>query len=410
MSASSWRDLWPLEPAVTYLNHGSFGACPYPVLEYQAELRARLERGPVAFMVRELEARLDENRSALAQFVGADPETLVFVANATTGINTVLQSLDLASGDELLVSNHEYNACRNALDEVAARTRARVVVVEVPFPISRPDEVLGAFVSSMSARTKLVLIDHVTSQTALVMPVAEVVEAARKRGIETLIDGAHAPGMVPLNLQALGATFYTGNCHKWMCTPKSAGFLVVPHAWQSRIRPLVISHGRNAARTDRSRFRLEFDWIGTQDPTPALCVARAIDFMGSLLPGGWDELRSSNRALALAARARIERALGLNDSEVPAPSSMIGSMASVDLPQSIRARCDGVGPMPATGSALDSDSLQDWLWRFRGFEVPIIAWPTPSRRLLRVSAQIYNTIEDYDRLAGCLAEMRDITT
>ena len=257
-----------------------------PVLAAQRQWRSRMEQQPLQFFGRDLETLLDQARAELATFIGAHADDLAFVPNATTAVNTVLRSLRFAPGDELLTTSQEYNACRNALDYVAERYGLTIVVAQVPFPLEAPEQVVEAIVGCVSAQTRLALLDHVVSQTGVVFPLAALVQALTSRGIETLIDGAHAPGMLPLNLQALGATYYTGNCHKWLCSPKGAAFLYVQRDRQSAIRPLTISHGANAPRTDRSRFRLEFDWTGTDDPTAYLCIPEAIRFMGSLLPGG----------------------------------------------------------------------------------------------------------------------------
>jgi isopenicillin-N epimerase len=342
---------------------------------------------------------LDDARGVLARFLGADPDDLAFVTNATTGVNTVLKSLQLAAGDRLLVTDQEYNACRNALDFVAARTAGvEVDVVRVPFPLASPDEVVAAVVAGVTPRTRLALVDHITSQTGLVMPIEPLVRELAGRGVDTLVDGAHAPGMVPLDLQRLGAAYYTGNCHKWLCAPKGAAFLWVRRDLQAGIRPLVISHGANSPRQDRSRFRIEMDWTGTCDPTAWLCVPTAIAFLGALLPGGFDELRARNRELALAARAMLADALGVRP---PAPESMIGSLASLPLP-------DGE-PRREPAGAL-ADPLQERLFARHRIEVPVMVWPAPPRRLLRISAQIYNTPDQYralaDALVGSLREAR----
>src|SRR5438552_4044326 len=277
---SSLARFWTLDPAVTFLNHGSFGACPPPVLEAQQRLRERLERQPVRFFVRDLEPLLDDARSELAA-----------------------------------------------------------------------------------------------------------------RGIDTLVDGAHAPGMLPLDLRALGAAYYAGNCHKWLCAPKGAGFLHVRRDRQGGVRPVVISHGANSPRTDRSRLLLEFDWTGSHDPTPYLCVPEALRFLGGLLPGGWPALMAQNRRLALEARRILCDAL---DAEAPAPEDLVGALAAVPLPD---------GSAAPLRSPLYVDPLQDVLpGRYR-IEVPIVPWPAPPKRLVRVSCQAYNAREDYERLATALREL-----
>jgi isopenicillin-N epimerase len=384
---------WTLDPEVTFLNHGSFGACPIPVLEAQQEIRARLEREPVDFMSRRWDAQMDAARAELAAFVGADSNDLAFVPNATTGVNTVLRSLRFERGDELLVTDHEYNASRNALDAAAERQGARIVVARVPYPLSSADAVVDAVLERATSRTRLALLDHVTSPTGLVLPIERIVASLRERGVETLVDGAHAPGMLALDLSRLGAAYYTGNCHKWMCTPKGSALLYVRRDRQREIRPLSISHGANSPRKDRSRFRLEFDFTGTDDPSAFLAVPAAIRFLGTLLPGGWDELRARNRALALRARAILCEALAV---EPPAPDSMIGSLAAVPLPPA--------SPDPRL-PPLATDPLMNVLYEKRRIEVLASIFPESPRRVLRVSAQIYNHEEQYRYLARALSEL-----
>ena len=392
--------IWMLDPEVTFLNHGSFGSCPRSVLQYQQELRQRLERQPVRFLARELEGMLDHARGALGRFLGADPDDLVFVPNSTAGVNTVLRSLAFQEGDELLVTDHEYNACRNALEFVAEQSGARVVVARIPFPLAHPDQVIEAVLQAVTSRTRLALLDHVTSQTGMVLPIARLVRELAERGVETLVDGSHAPGMVPLDLRELGAAYYTGNCHKWLCAPKGAGFLFVQRERQGSIRPLSISHGANSPRVDRSRFLIEFGWTGTNDPTAVLSVPVALQFVGSLLPGGWPEIMGRNRSLVLAGREILCEALRI---ESPCLEEMIGSLASVPIPAAPRAA--------APSSPLYSDPLQDRLYAEYGIEVPVIPWPTVDRhaaaqpRLLRISAQLYNSLPQYQILADALGKL-----
>jgi isopenicillin-N epimerase len=369
--------LWSLDPSVTYLNHGSFGACPAAVLAAQAALRLELEREPVDFLVAKLPGRLNAARETLAEFLGAAPEDLVFVANATAAVNAVLRSLALEPGDELLLTNHTYAACRKTADFVAERTGARVVVANLPFPCRGDEEVLAAMLSCTSPRTRLALVDHVTSPTALVLPIVRLVGELQARGIDALVDGAHAPGMVPLELSKLDAAYYTGNAHKWLCAPKGAAFLHARRDRQARLHPTVISHGFT------SGFRAEFDWTGTFDPTPWLCIPEALRFMGSLLPGGWPQVMAANRDLALRARALLLQSTGV---ESPCPETMIGSMASMPLPPA---------QTGSLASALDSKGLHDW-FREQGVEAWFYANPVP---LLRVSAQLYNDLDQFKRFA-----------
>jgi isopenicillin-N epimerase len=388
-NSEDWAALWPLERGVAFLNHGSYGACPTEVLRHQAALRAEMEAEPVRFLGRELEGRLDAARDGLATFVGADPDDLAFIVNATSGVNAVLRSLTFSAGDEVITTDHAYAACRNTLDYVANRSGARVTVAVIPFPVPSPDAVVDAVLAKVTPHTRLALLDHITSPTGIILPIERMVAELLRRGVETLVDGAHAPGMVPVDLRALGAAYYSANCHKWICAPKGSAFLWVRRDRQADIRPLTISHGATGVRAGRSRFRLEFDWTGTQDPTAWLTVPKAIDYLGRLLPGGWPALMARNRALALAARELLCAAAG---GAPPSPDVMIGSLASIVLPDS---------PAVETGWRV-RDPIQGRLFDGWGIEVPIMRWPAPPRRLLRISVQLYNRPEQYIRLAEAL--------
>ncbi len=383
-----WAKHWGLDPNVLHLNHGSFGACPREVLASQQELRDELERDPTGFLVHRHESLTDRARAALGAFLGAPADDLVFVPNATTGVNAVLRSLPLSPGDELLATNHEYNACRNVLEHVAARRAAKVVIAGLPFPVRHHQELIDAVLERISPRTRLVLIDHVTSPSALILPIEPIVRQCAERGIWTLIDGAHGPGMLPLDVAALGCSFYTGNLHKWVCAPKGAAFLYARPQVQAHLRPLTISHGANSPRTDRSRFQIEFGWTGTHDPTPYLVVPEALRVMEAMAPGGWPEVRARNHELVLQARDLLTAAWDLAPT---CPDAMQGSMAALVLERDVL-------PDPPT-----KDSYQDPLERVLSeryaIRVPVIPWPDPPMRLLRISAQLYNRLEDYQRLA-----------
>ena len=387
---------WRLDPSVTYLNHGSFGACPEPVLQAQQAWRDRMERQPVAFLDRALPGLLDEVRARLAPFLGADAEGIAWVPNATTGVNAVLRSLRFRPGDEILTTDHEYNATLNTVAAVASRDGARVVIARLPFPAVGSDAVADAVLAGVTPRTRLVVLSHVTSPTALVLPVERLVPALRERGVETLVDGAHAPGMVPLDLEAMGVAYYTGNAHKWLCAPKGSGFLWVRSDRREAIRPTITSHGANDRRRDRARYLLEFDWVGTADPTPYLSIPVALDAMGSMDPGGWPAVMAANHELAVAASRHLASVLRQPRA---APEDMLGSMAAV--------------PLPGPASDDRAKHLQSQLVEAR-IEAPVVAWPVPAARgdidrpelvLVRVSAQRYVELEDVERLGARLQDM-----
>ncbi len=380
---------WQLDQNTVHLNHGSFGACPVEVLDHQAKLRHDMEANPVAFMLRQYQPALETSRSALAEFVGADADGLVFVPNATYGVNSVLRSIEpqLAPGAELVVTTHTYNACANAVTATAARVGGTVVVADIPFPITGPEQAVAAVLEVVTERTGLVLIDHVTSATGIRLPVAEII-AGIDRDIPVLVDGAHAPGMIDVDLAALGASFYTANCHKWLCAPKGAAFLWVADRFRDTAMPASISHGYNDGWPNSgSRFHAQFDWTGTDDPSARLCVAKALEVMAAHDPGGWPAIQEANHRLVLEGRQIVAEALGVAP---PAPDHMIGSIASLPVPPE------------ATPSDSIFDPLTDALHQTWSIEVPVFAWPTSPDRLLRVSAQQYNTIEDYRRLAEAL--------
>ena len=390
---SPHADLWPLDASVAMLNHGSFGACPTVVLEAQHRYRLQMESEPVRFFTREREPFLDAARDALGDFLGADPADLVFVRNATEGVNSVLRSLEFEPGDELLVTDHAYNACRNVIEYVAHRNNAKVVVVKIPMPIKSPDEVLDAILAAVSEKTRILLIDHITSPTALVLPVKRIIDALSERGIETLVDGAHAPGMVPLDLDDIGAAYYAGNCHKWMCCPKGAGFLHIHRDRQELIHPTIISHGYNTVRPERGRLHEEFDWAGTHDPTPWLCLPEAIQFLESLHEDGLKGLRRQNHEMAIAAKRLLCEAVGV---EAPSPEDMLGSMVAVPL------WLDGTSEK----DALLSHPVHNRLLEEFAIDVPVYYWPDTPYLWIRISAQAYNSLDQYQRLADALRQLR----
>ena len=394
---------WALDPTVTYLNHGSFGASPRALLDVQKGWRDKLESQPVRFLTRELEDLLDWARSEIGAHVGAEAEDMVLLTNATTAINTVVRSLHFERGDEILTTDHAYNATLNAVRFGAAKDGARVVLANVPFPITGPDEAFEAIMASVTPRTKLAVIDHITSATSLILPIERLVPELAGRGVDVLVDGAHGPGMLRLQLNELGAAYYAGNGHKWTCAPKGSAFLHVRRDRQALIKPLVISHGANDNRGDRSRFRLEFDWQGTNDPTAWMTWPAAIDGLAEILPGGWASLISFNHRLAVAAAEMLAEAM---HTDLQAPAEMTGSMASIRLPG---------GPWPRAEATRRMSMIEAAL-RGRRFEVPLMMWPCPwlvdsgdlpprteFDILVRISAHVYNYLGQYERLSSILA-------
>jgi len=382
-SPSEYAHLWPIDPQAVYLNHGSFGACPSYVLERQSYYRQQMERHPIRFLIRELPALVEAARERLAAFVHASPADLVFVPNATAGVNTVFRSLRLSPGDEILITNHIYGACRKAAAFVCEQSGATLVEANYDFPMTSPDLITEAVLEKVSPRTRLALIDHITSATGIIQPVHSIVKALEAKGIDTLVDGAHSPGSIDLNVSDIGAAYYTANCHKWLCAPKNAAILVVRKDRQKDIFPLIISH----AGHHEADFPERFYWPGTTDFTPALCTVDAIDYLSGLLPGGWPAILRRNHDLCIEGRNLLCRTLGIT---APCPDEMLASMATLPLPDPPRMR------LPDYKS---TDALQNILYYEFGIEIPVMYWSSPPRRFLRISTQLYNSFAQYEYLA-----------
>lgn len=382
------RRHWRLNPAVDFLNHGSFGAMPNVVFESQRHWIEQLERDPIEFLApeRTLLPKLDQVRDLIAELVRADAADIAFVRNATEGVNAVLRSFPFSAGDEVLITSHGYNACNNAVRYSAEKADACVQVAELPFPIHSESQVIESIESRLTRRTRLILVDHVTSPTGLVLPIREIVELAHRRNVRVMIDGAHAPGMVEVDLQKLDADYYTANHHKWLCGPKTSGFLHVRRDLQDEVRPAIISHGANTSNYGPSRFLGEFNWVGTYDPTPILAMPTAIEFLNSLIDGGLPALMNDNRSLVLAGRRRILDALDLAE---PAPDGMIGSLASV--PIAWLSKC----------SRAELNTIQQRIYKEHRIEVPVFSLGN-LLPCVRISAQAYNSIDQYERLADAL--------
>ncbi len=360
-----------LTPDVVHLNHGSFGACLRSVFTETSHIRERVEAAPMRYYVRDWQRELDAARVSAAAFVGAVPERFVFVPSATTGLALALASLPLTASDRIVTTTHVYPACRNQLE----RTGAQIQYVPTPLPFD--DDQLVAVIDAALDGARLLVLDHITSPSALIYPLARLVPLAQRRGIPVLIDGAHAPGQLPLEVEALGATWYVGNHHKWMCAPKASGFLAV--APDIAVPPLVTSHGGTAGYGPANRLHAELDWSGTYDPAPILAVPVAIRAVAAEV-SDWTFVREHNHVLVQAFTEALDA------TALSAPSA-IGSMQAVAIEL----------PAGLTTSALEQRLLA------AGFEVPIVGYL--DRPLLRISAHLYNHLDEADALARTLHEL-----
>ncbi len=375
--------LWPLDPAATYLNHGTVGVVPTRVAEAQQALRARIERHPSKFMLRDLwtftgsatggPTLMRQAAADVAAFVGARGDDLVFVDNTSTGVNAVLRSTPLAPGDELVVTDHIYGGLLTAVNYTARTTGATVRVVEMPYPAFDPALAVERIAAAVTPRTKLVVADHIAAESAIVFPIADIVRACKAKGATVLVDGAHVPGALPLDVSAIGADYYVANLHKWAMAPRSSAFMVVAPEHQPSLHPPVISWGLDQG------FTQEFDWVGTRDPSPWLCAPDGIWFLKDL---GYDALRKYNHDLAWYAAQYVTGEWGM---PLQIDESAVGCMVSVMTPESI-----------GTTKA-DAVRLRDRLLFEHNIEVQVHA--RAGRVWVRISAQAYNERADIERLA-----------
>jgi isopenicillin-N epimerase len=367
-----------LRPDITFLNHGSFGACPQPVFVAYQRWQRSIEDDPVDFFMRRWRPALAKARTALASYLGADADDLVYVENTTYGLNALLRSLELRPGDEVLSSDHEYGAIERLWRYTCARRGARYCVQAIGLPLTTAEAFIEAFWAGVTPRTRVIALSHISSATALTFPVAAICARARAAGILTVIDGAHAPGQLDLDLAAVDADFYVGNCHKWLCAPKGAGFLYVRREHQAALDPFVIGWGWQADDPGDSQFIDYFERVGTNDPSAYLATPAAIAFQQQ---HDWSQVCAACHALLREAEQRIA---ARSDLEPLSPSSRawFTQMRSIPLPPQVDV------------------SLSQRLWHDYAIEVPIIAWG--QRRFVRVSIQAYNTAADVDRLLDAL--------
>jgi isopenicillin-N epimerase len=377
---SPWANSWRLREDTTYLNHGSFGPPPEPVREARLQWQELLDRQPMDFFVRRLEPAWHESRRRLAEFVGTAAESLIFVPNATAGMNVAAASFPLAVGDEVLLTDHEYGAVRRICDRACRRAGASLVTAKLPKPIQSCDEVVASIFTAATARTRVLVVSHITSPTAITLPVMEIAAEARRRGIAVCIDGPHALAQLDLRLDELDCDYYAASCHKWLSAPFGSGFLYVHPRRQPQVQAVNLSWGLPPPR-EPSAWWEEFYWSGTFDPSPYLAIPAAIDFLEQV---GLESFRSSTHDLARYARERLVELTGLAPL-TPDNPRWYGSMAHVPLP------------------AGDHQSLQKALWEQHGIEVPIISWG--GARFIRVSCHLYNNTRQIDHLAMALSQL-----
>ena len=383
---------WGLDDGTVFLNHGSFGATPVAVLEEQDRIRKLMEGDPVLFVERGSREMWWDSIVAISEFLNADPDGMTFVTNATTGVNTILRSLDLKKGDEIIVPNHAYQACWNAIDFVTSRSGAEAVVVDIPFRVRDEEEVIGPLLDAITEKTVLAMIDTVTSPTGLRMPFERLVKEIQGRGVDVLLDAAHGPGIVNIDISELQPAYITGNCHKWICTPKGSAFLHIREDRKHLIKPLNIGHGYSSDGSPQEKFRFEFDWPGTQDPTPWLRIPFALRYMENLVDGGWPAIMEKNRSLAIKARKIICEALGTTP---PTPESMVSSLAAVEFPWE--------GEIITPG--MEGDPIHNLLYDDYKIQVPVMAWTHHGAKYIRISAQLYNHEDEYVYLGKALKEI-----
>ena len=373
------KDLFLLDPEVIFLNHGSFGACPKPVFEVYQNWQRELERQPVEFLGRRITELLADARTRLAAYLSIESDEVVFFSNPTTAINMVARSLDLHPDNEILASDHEYGALDRTWRFICRQTGAKYIQQPISLPITSQEDVIKTIWQGVSKQTRVIFISHITSPTALVFPVEEICHRARTAGILTIVDGAHAPGQIQLDLNTIGADFYAGACHKWLCAPKGAGFLFAHRSVQPRLAPLVISWGYESEKPSSSQFIDYHEWQGTRDLSAYLAVPAAIEFQSQ---HDWPAVRRRCHALASQTRTRINTLTGL-PAICPDSLDWYGQMFAALLP-----------------AGVDTDTLKARLYDEYHIEVPLHRWNNQS--LIRVSFQVYNDSSDANALLHAL--------
>ena len=379
---------WHIRQDIHYLDNGAFGACPTVVVEEQRHIRQLIEENPHDFFERKYVPAWEASRQILAAFLHVEPADLVFVPGATHGLNIVIQSLHFEPDDEILITSHTYSSVVLALNYVAQRDNARLVTVDIPLHLKSPSDILQRILACVTSQTRFAVVDHIPSRSGLVFPIKDIVRQLASHNIDTLVDGAHAAGMINLDITSINAAYYVANCHKWMCAPRGVGFLHVRPDRAHKIKPLVIARSPYVKNKSKySKFEHSFGWMGTSCPSAVLSLPVSIDFLNKVVPGGLNGLLMRNHHLAVVARRVVCKAL---DIPLPCPDSMIGAMATIPLPDSPGPEQEGMLP------------IQEVLWKQHKIVVPVYSWPAYPKRVLRLSAQAYNSLEQYFWFADCL--------
>ena len=373
------KNTFLLDPNITFLNHGSFGSCPRPIFQEYQKWQKKLERQPVQFMMDKVYPALKKSRIALSEFIGCNEDGLIFFQNPTTATTNIIYNLDLKPGDEVLMTNHEYGALVRAWTAWGKRTGVKIVQQNIPVPLDTEERFIEQFWKGVNVRTKVIFISHITSPTALIFPIEQILARARDKGLITIVDGAHVPGQVDLDIHALCCDFYIGAIHKWLCGPKGSSFLFVKKEHQKWMKPVVYSWGKDGEDPGPSEFLQDFQWQGTRDMSAFLTIPTAIEFYHQEI----SSLQSKCREMNVYAFSEFQSILGTKP--ISSGGNWLGQMVSHPLP-------DHASP-----------DLKEKLWTRHQIEIPVFEWN--GLQLIRLSVQIYNQQNDIDSLMSALPSL-----
>jgi isopenicillin-N epimerase len=373
------KDWFLLDPDITFLNHGSYGACSKPVFKEYQDWQKKLEDQPVQFMTNRVYSALEKARDSMSQFVGCDEQELVFFQNPTTAVTNVIYNLDLKPGDEVLMSNHEYGALVRAWKMWGEKTRVNIIQQDISMPVTTEENFIEDFWKGVTPQTKVVFLSHITSSTALIFPIEKIIKLAKEQNILTIIDGAHVPAQIPLNIHELGCDFYTGACHKWLCAPKGSSFLFVKKEHQDWVKPVVVSWGKDGDDPTPSEFIQNFQWQGTRDMSAFLTIPTAINFYNK-------EIRPYQAACKkIIQDTYSEFSSVLNTEPISTGKEWLAQLVAHSLPKNI------------------PSNLRKRLWEEYQIEIPVFEWN--GQAYVRVSIQVYNTQKDVDLLMSALRSL-----